>query len=379
MPRTLAITALTATTALTVPLTAPALAQGLPEVSRTFPDGTEARFYGQINKGFLVYDDGVESETFALIDNSNSGTRVGLSYERPFAEDWTFGSRVEVQYAPFNSGAANILDDNTNNDFDIDNNLRIAEIGFLNERFGALTLGQGSMASDGSTEVDFSETWVIAYSGVGDTAGGQFLRLADGDLSDLIIYDGFDNLDGLGRKMRVRYDSPRYGGFGIAASYGQDVLGDSSADLYDIKGSFDREYDTFLVAAALAYAWAGDDATILSGSGSVLHAPTGLNFTLAGARQDNDDASDPSYGYAKLGWITDFLEVGPSAFSVDWYAGQDFVSDGSDSESWGIAFVQDFERANTEFWAVYRDYDFGEDVAEYDTGNAVFAGLRFFW
>lgn len=377
MSRIFTVGALTGTASLLAILSASA--QGLPEVTQSFPDGTEARFYGQINKGFLVYDDGIESETFSLIDNSNTGTRVGLSYTRPFAQGWIFDSRVEVQYAPFNTGAANILDDNTNNDFDIDNNLRKAEIGFVNERYGALTLGQGSMASDGSTEVDFSETWVIAYSGVGDTAGGQILRLDDGEFSDLIIYDGFDNFDGLSRKMRVRYDSPSFNGFELAMSYGQDVLSDLSEDLYDIKGSYDAEFDAFLFAAAVAYSWSGDETTLLSGSGSVLHAPTGLNFTLAGAQQDNDDASSPSYGYAKLGWITDFLDIGSSAFSVDWYSGQDFVSDGSDSESWGIAFVQDFERANTEFWAVYRDYDFSEDVAEYETGNAIFAGLRFFW
>ena len=40
---------------------APAVAQGIPRIEHEFPNGAKLRFFGQINKGILDYDDGVES------------------------------------------------------------------------------------------------------------------------------------------------------------------------------------------------------------------------------------------------------------------------------------------------------------------------------
>ena len=40
-----------------------AAGQGVPTIERTFPNGAAIRFYGQINKGVLQYDDGIDTET----------------------------------------------------------------------------------------------------------------------------------------------------------------------------------------------------------------------------------------------------------------------------------------------------------------------------
>ena len=55
-------------------------AQELPKIEKTFENGGTLRFYGQINKGVLSYDDGQETESYGLIDNDNSNTRFGLTY-----------------------------------------------------------------------------------------------------------------------------------------------------------------------------------------------------------------------------------------------------------------------------------------------------------
>ena len=76
------------------------LAQDLPKVEKTFGNGGTLRFYGQINKGILTYDDGQESESYGLIDNDNSNTRFGLTYTQDFAETWTYLGTTRNRLCP---------------------------------------------------------------------------------------------------------------------------------------------------------------------------------------------------------------------------------------------------------------------------------------
>lgn len=41
-----------------------------------------SHFYGQLNLGYLSYDDGGVTEGYSLIDNANSGSRIGFFYSR---------------------------------------------------------------------------------------------------------------------------------------------------------------------------------------------------------------------------------------------------------------------------------------------------------
>jgi len=81
-------------------LTITAAAQGLPPLQTEFANGASLRFYGQINKGILSYDDGQETKSYFLIDNDNSNTRFGLSYTQKF-DAWTFENVNEFQYSPY--------------------------------------------------------------------------------------------------------------------------------------------------------------------------------------------------------------------------------------------------------------------------------------
>jgi hypothetical protein len=49
----------------------------------------------------------------------------------------------------------------------------------------------------------------------------------------------------------------------------------------------------------------------------------------------------------------------------------------SSSASRGLALVQTIDRANTELWLAYRDYDYADTAARYEAGQAVFGGARF--
>lgn len=349
-------------------------AEGLKPIEYTLGDGTVIRFSGQINMGVLHYDDGGDSFT-NFVDNDNSSSRVRLQIFNTTGE-WKFESTLEAEYQPLASNVISQLDDTPDWDFPA-TNIRKAEVALAHDDFGKLWLGQGSMASDGSAEVDNSGTDVIAYSSLGDTAGGYLFRNSGNGLSGVTVGSAFSNFDGMGRKLRVRYDTPTFHGFGLRASYGEDALGKVDQPLYDIAAVYSGDFDQLELDAALAYSRNDStDLEILSGSVSGLHKPSGISLTLAGAHEYTDGI-EGRYGYVKVGYQRDFFEIGKTFFSVDYYFGTDVAAAGSESNSIGLAAVQNIDDYNLRLWALWRDYAYDDDSGDYDDGQAVFGGALF--
>lgn len=375
---------------------APTFAQeaskGLPPIKFTFANGGVATLYGQINKGVLQYDDGQETNSYGLIDNDNSSTRFGLKYARSFGA-WSFENVNEFKYAPFSTSDTNIENQTpTADDWRWSNaNIRKIDFTLKNDSYGKFWIGQGSMATDGTLEVDLSGTDVVAYSSVADSASAQLLRFSDGTLSTTELGDVFNDLDG-DRRVRVRYDTPSFANFTFAAAFGRNLLSDNpdvrDANLFDASINYDNTLsDAVELKASFGYNWkegvaGGDDSTSWGGSASGIHTPTGLNLTVSAGTEDTGGDSS-NFWYTKLGLKRDFISWGSTAMSIDYYKGTDFGLDaeagitGSDSKSWGIGFVQKIDRANTDLWLTYRQYQFSDNVNSYDDGTALFGGARF--
>jgi hypothetical protein len=357
-------------------------AQDLPKIEKQFANGGTLRFYGQINKGVLTFDDGQVTESYGLIDNDNSNTRFGLTYTQAFGPDWTYLGTIEIAYAPFSTSNTSLLQQSPpSSAYEFTNaNIRKIDNMFSNDRYGTFWLGQGDMASNNTAEVDLSGTSVIGYSSVADSAGGQLLRQSDGTLSDIAVKNAFTNYDGLSRQVRVRYDTPSFSGFGLRTSYGRNLLSDDpdvrDQDLFDIAATYAGEANGLKIAAQTAYSWKGSDITIFDGSVSILQVATGLSATAAAGTQDNAGASG-SYGYLKLGWQGDLISWGKTAIAVDYYDGRDITEDGSDSTSYALSVVQNIPRYNTELWLTWRSYDYSETDVSFDSASAFFVGARF--
>lgn len=352
-----------------------ALAEGLEPIEYTFGDGTVVRFSGQINMGVLHYDDGVDDYT-NLVNNDNSSSRVRFQIFMTGDDGWKMESTLEAEYQVRPSNLVSQLYDEPDWDFH-SSYIRKAEVAFANDRFGKLWLGQGSMASDGTAEVDNSGTAVIAYSSLSDTAGGYFFRDSANALSGITVGSAFSNFDGLGRKLRVRYDTPTFHGFGLRTSYGEDALGEKDAPLYDVAATYSGSFDEIKLDGAIGYAWNTDsDIETLSGSISGLHKPTGISLTLAAAREFTDGI-EGSYGYVKLGYQREFFDFGSTAFSIDYYFGTDIAASDSDSSSIGLAAVQNIDDYNLSLWALWRNYAYDDNDDDYDDGQAIFGGALF--
>jgi hypothetical protein len=246
---------------------------------------------------------------------------------------------------------------------------------FTSKRFGKLYLGKGSTASDGNSEVDLSGTDVVCYSSIEDMAGGILFYDDDTDArSATNIGSAFSNFDGLSRRNRIRYDSPEFWGFTLAASALSD--GGDVALKYAAKWGEDWKF-----AAAVAYAdYQAVDRAVddqYNGSASILHS-SGINFTVAAGLRELDDSSrdDPTFYYAKVGYRAKWFEIGESRFSVDYQYVEDLAQDGDEAKTVGFQFVQDIPEWGSEYYLGYRWHELDRDFTDFDDINALMTGVR---
>lgn len=367
-----------------------AAAEGLPPIKLTFRDGSSLTFAGNINKGVLSYDDGIDTNSYSIIDNGNLPTSFGLTYQKALG-DWTFSGILDFNYAPFSTFTANILDPSTPADAfsTSDDDWNQIEVVFENKTYGTISLGQGLMATGVAAEVDLSGTTVVSYSEIMDTAGGQLFRFTDPSLgfpenvSSVSVDDAFANYD-YDQFVRLRYDTPTYSGFGASFAFGRDLLDATGETRDDNVADFAINYSggntdwQYQAAAGYLYDQGGADDTVASGS--ILHNPSGLSLTVAAGSSDGDLGTG-TYTYGKLGISRSLVKWGTTAASVDYYSGQDInltdtITD-SDSSTWSVALVQNIDSVNLSLYATYRVYEYSDNTAEYHDGSAILAGFNF--
>lgn len=339
------------------------------------PNDGQIEFYGQLSPAHISFDDGrVTTRSFA--DNSNSNSRLGLWYRQPLRGGGTFRFNAE---SAFGFAGTNLV----NQSFKSDDwtwtksDIRKFEVILETERFGTLYAGQGSMASDGVANVDLSGTSIVSYVGIPDSAGAFQFRTQAGLLSLVTVAQAFPNYDG-GRRARLRYDSPRYRGFVLSVSAGEQLLSDiSQTKDSDITLRYDLETDRFRLQAAGGYTWI-DRQTLSNnrtgiGSFSIEHKPTGLSFTMSAGTRDTAG----NYRYFKLGYKAGHTRVGPFSVSLDYYGANNMVSAGSRSASYGFGLLQRFSNPRTEAYLGLRHYEFSDlSGLKYSNAQSVLIGAR---
>ncbi|BBO68454.1 hypothetical protein DSCA_23840 [Desulfosarcina alkanivorans] len=343
-----------------------------PAAVKTGNPKANVKVYGQVNKAVLFSDDGDNSNVY-LVDNDNSSTRVGVLGTIKPGGNYEVGTRIEVE---FQSNDSNLVNQNDKRGVG-DNNFRKRHLDLWVDggTIGKFSLGWGSTASDGTSEMDLSGTSVVGYSSIGDMAGGQLFYDSDNNaLSVINIGSVFSNMDGLGRDERIRYDSPSFNGFVGSTSYIADGGGDFAV-------RYTAQVDAFKLAAAAAYANPGstsegiDDQ--LAGSVSVLH-DSGFNGTFAMGTRDHKGPGrdDGGFFYTKFGYRARWCPLGVTAMSIDFGRYSDIAADGDDADTFGFQMVQDIQGWGTEAYLGYRFHDLDSNGGDYDAINAIMTGMR---
>lgn len=329
--------------------------------------------YGSLNQAFVSVDDGTETTHF-YADNGHAPSRVGLWYRGNLEGGGQARFNFETALGFSTSDQASVAE---NNDLRINlgrTSLRKLEGIWVTPASGTISFGQGSTATDGITESDFSGTDVIAYVGVADLAGGFRFRESGQAPSDISIGDVFNSLDGA-RRFRLRYDTPSFGGFVFSFSGGKELLNqDDDNAYYGIAARYSEDNGDFTVGGGLGYDWVSGGTETLSGSVAGLHKPTGVSLALASGTQTA--GADGAYIYVKLGYQKDWVRWGRSFLSIDYNDGGDFVVGGSDSASVGLAVVQMIDAINLELFAVYRTHKLDTPGTNFQDIDAFAVGAR---
>ena len=279
---------------------------------------------GQVNRAALYADDGKTAKWF-FVDNDNSSTRFRFRGSNDFENGWKVGFLWEVEMQSNASNKVSMADDE---DFsDVTFNERHMDIWI--EKWGTLRLGQGDTATNGTSEVDLSGTDVAAYSSVGDIGGGFEFR--DGsDKTGITVGGSRSNFDGLSRKDRVRYDTPRWAGFFASGSVEQQSQ-------FDFAARYAGDFGWARFAAAAGYANFGTSSDTkddeISSSASMLF-DFGLNLTASYAYQWRDN-NNPWNLFGKIGY--QFLEK--HAASVQYSRTKNLSNDDDKGDTFGLAYV----------------------------------------
>ena len=327
---------------------------------------------GQVNRMLLYASDGRESRLFHA-DNDQSSTRVRFKGKATLDDEWSAGATFEAELESNSSGSVAIKDDGVGGDSNKASlKERKLELFFKSKRLGKLSLGQGSTASDGSTEEDLSGTGVITSAGFGGTGGSlEFVRSdlatreavcmknCDEPKDEREFYevdDLFDNRDGLSRKDRVRYDTPSFGGVKLSTSFlgGKWSSGSVESGAWDAALRYGRDFDGVEVAAALA-TWKKDKDTKGHGVSASVLAPSGTSLTLSYSSQD-EKGTDSTFQYAKLGQTFDATSAGKTSISVGYGRTEDQVGAGNEGTYYDLAAVQKIKNLGAELYAVWGVY-----------------------
>jgi hypothetical protein len=335
--------------------------------------GGKITFYGQFNPTYQSFDDGGQT-TDGVVDNGNWNSRLGFQIVQPL-NDVTLRVRFETGLGLRNSA----LISQTGKPSWIDwqrTSLRWFEAA-IDSDFGTLSFGQGSTAADGVAGLDSSFTFITTPTDASDGFGSFQFRDSTGALTGVTVGQVNSSIN-VGRLFRVRYDTPSNSGFVLSTSYGVNVLNSNDdSDYADVALRWTGEAGDVLIQAAIGYGWQfNPDQERVLGSATFYHKPTGLNLNVAAGSQ----MSGPQYIYIKPGWRADFFPQGRTSLSVDYYRGEDFLSNGARTETYGLSVVQSFDDYWLDIYASVLRYKYSDQSGlSYQDATGVLLGARWFF
>ncbi len=321
---------------------------------------------GQINRAVMHADDGIDSDFFN-VDNDNSSTRFRFKGAQSINASTKAGVLFEVEYQsnPSNDVAFGAASSSPSLD---ERHMNV----FFESTWGEVSLGQGDGAANGGVEVDLSGTTVAHYADVAAFGGGIAFRTAAGGtgptIGSVLSQQDFES-----RYDRLRYDTPSFDGFSLAASLGNKDNDDRDVSEFALryagKGGFGEIAAALGLSSQDAAIPGGQDDEVTGGSISWLH-PAGYNVTFGTTTRELAGGRDGKFNYLKLGYKT-----GNHAVSFDYGMGEDQATAGDEADVFGIGYV--YKAAGwAELYALLRNFSLEQPGVTYEDVRVIMAGTR---
>ena len=327
----LASTAIAFATGLAMPASAAEDVSAAPGVVAS-QKKVKVKLYGQIARVFGFVGDG-ESVTFKQGEESSTSTRMGIDGRGKVTNDISLRTRFEfnVRSGDTGGGSQFVNQGGSASRFDV----RHLDVILSSKKFGAVWMGRGDSATNGTSEVNLAPGMSSARLG-GTTASdiGEYMLLDKnsnlGTQAVATVDRFFDNFDGASRTNRIRYDTPTF--FGFMGSVGL-------IDKHNVDAAINYEGKIAgtEIAGAVGYCHSkgtnsagnsscfGNGTTVagidqLNGSISVM-LPIGLGATFSGATQWQDrigtghsTKADPYNLSPSIFYTTKVTELGATTF-----------------------------------------------------------------
>lgn len=334
-------------------------------------DYIDLKISGQLNQAVMHFNDGVRSRTF-FGNNNISDSRIKFNTVAKTSSYFNLFTTAEIGIRNDSSNVISQVNPSPSDTLVI----RIAEAGIESPAYGKLSLGHGKTASDGTAEIDLSGTEMIGASAIQKMGGSMIFSTKGTDVlaDNPSIGNVLDNLDGLSRLGRLRYDSPKFAGFQVSGS----VIERSDSD---IALRYNQELSSAKIAAAIALE---NNSTIQStvpgravdGSVSVLFN-NGMNVTIAGGKVHADlpNRNDPFYHYVKLGYQMNLVSAGKTNASIDWGKFSNYALNNDKASSYGLAVVQNFKQWNADYFLGFRTFYLDRSTKRFNRMKLAATGL----
>jgi len=303
---------------------------------------------GQVNRAMVVQSDG-ENSDIQFIDNVASGTRWRMNGSEDIGSGMKVGFNWEWQNSSNSAGSAIGANPGNGNS---SQTLRKAEVWFSGN-WGKVSLGQGDGAGNGSTEVDLSDTWNVAYVALNSyggavawrTGGGNYITAGGGTSTSAgagvahgqtySYYDAFSRYD------RIRYDSPALGPVTVSVSGG-------ARDKYEGAVRWSQGLGGGQISAAVFYGTQSSANIEQRYGGSVAYLFSfGTNLMLSYASNESTltGVPDGTTWYLKVGH-----KWGNNAVSLGYGSAED-ATPGFTDNGFNIGFNHNIPKAKVDVYA----------------------------
>jgi hypothetical protein len=339
---------------------------------------------GHVARVIGWYEDEHDGSEFYSAGHGVSGSRVQFAGSAELVRGWTAGYTLRMRFSEDRSSddlyraggndSDNYINDTKNLADTHDKNGGVEYdrnfVYLKHNRIGTFVAGLAGAPTDGIADISLAGRGVT-----GDAAG------TDWNGSGI---QGFDLEQG--EHQAIAYISPTIAGFTLAVAWadldvstnvdGGDL--DSGTDAFDVALRYAREFGPIRLAAGIGYTWldsdeienvvagAGDASNVM-GSVALMHVPTGLNIAFgAGTGVDGTITSGNYYAgvtpnerdfwHVEGGVNRDFTGLGNTSIYGE-YGVYDYDDGYDDVTMWGLGVVQNFDKAATELFIAYRQWE----------------------
>jgi porin-like protein len=303
----------------------------------------QLKLKGWVNRAMMHVDTGVKSRLLH-VDNDSSSTRIYLLGKAQMNDEWAIGTNFVFEMQSNESLTTDIIDSDSSVNFQ----RRQLEVYVHSKKFGKVLLGHGQTASDGSSEIDLLKTGAVSRNGSLQLMAGGIKFRRGGKVVGPAIRSVYSGMDGLSRKDRIRYDSPKFMGFQVRAGH---IMQDSR----DVGLYFSGKFGEVKTQAGVAYAKVPSKYEQVSGSGSVM-LPNGTSVGFGAARQSlvAPFRKNPFVVFGKVGQQLDLFDFGTTKACLDFGRARHLNRNKDTAKIAGFTLLQEITRAATEVYSSMR-------------------------